>query len=237
MLFMAVYTLAVLLQFYFVPKFLIAARPKRCMKSLKYKMICSALFMLTAVCCFFYSRNYSLFSAFMFAGLSFGLIGDLLLHYPTEKNTLATIGGGSFAIGHIFYIIAFSTEIKIIAPEAKIFNYKSVLIVLCIVGAGVITKFVKKVKFGIYTFPVFLYAVAITSMLLTAVQLTFHMNAPLTVVFTLLLGALLFVMSDTTIALLMFGGQAKNFPLKIFNIVTYFLGQTLLGTSMLFVHA
>jgi hypothetical protein len=34
----------------------------------------------------------------------------------------------------------------------------------------------------------------------------------------------------------MFGGQKKNRPLKIFNIVTYFAGQMLLASSILFVN-
>jgi hypothetical protein len=38
-------------------------------------------------------------------------------------------------------------------------------------------------------------------------------------------GSLFFLLSDATIGILMFGGQKKNRPLKIFNIVTYFAGQ------------
>ena len=50
------------------------------------------------------------------------------------------------------------------------------------------------------------------------------------------LGALLFMLSDGTIGILMFGGQKKNKPLKVFNIVTYFAGQMLLASSILFIN-
>lgn len=235
MIYVAVYALAVLAEFYFVPKFLKAAWPKRCMKSLKYKMICSALFMLSAICCLLYSHNYTAFSAFMLAGLVFGLIGDLLIHYPVDKNTIATLGGASFGIGHVFYILAFSSAIKRITPEEKIFNYRAIIVTLCIVAVGVVIKFVKKIKFGAFTFPVLVYAIVITTMLTTAYQLTSRINFNAEVLFTLMLGAVLFVLSDATIALLMFGGMERNRPLKVFNIVTYFLGQILLGTSIVFV--
>lgn len=236
MIYIVLYTLAVLAEFYFVPKFLKAAWPKRCMKSLKYKMICSAFFILSAVCCLLYSHNYTAFSAFMIAGLVFGLIGDLLIHYPVDKNSVATLGGASFGIGHVFYILAFCSAIKKIAPEEKIFNYKVIIVTLCIVAVGVGIKFVKKIKFGVFALPALVYAIVITTMLTTAYQLTFRMHFNAGVLFTLMLGAVLFVLSDATIALLIFGGMERNRPLKVFNIVTYFLGQILLGTSILFVN-
>lgn len=235
MIYMAIFAFAALAEFYFVPKFLKAAWPKRCMKSLGYKMICSALFMVCALFCLLYSKNYTLFSLFMLSGLLFGLVGDLLIHYPVDKNTIATFGGASFAVGHIFYIIAFAYAIKQITPNEKIFHYRVILIILCIVAFGVAVKFIKKIKLGAFALPVLIYAIVITTMLTTAFQLTFRMHFNAGVLFTVMFGAILFVLSDATIVLLMFGGMSGNRPLKVFNIVTYFLGQILLGTSILFV--
>lgn len=232
---MCVYGLAILGECYFVPKFLKAAWPGRCKLSLTYKMICSALFMLSAFCCIMFSRNYSYYTVFMMLGLAFGLIGDLLIHYPCEGNTVATCGGTAFAVGHIFYIVAFSVAIKAYFPDARIFNAATVAAIVFFVLLGVAVKFIKKIKFGIYTVPVLMYTVAITTMLSTAIHFTYRTGFSLPVVFTVLLGAVLFVLSDATIALLMFGGHNRNWLLKVFNIVTYFLGQVLLGTSILFV--
>ncbi len=235
MIYMAVYALAVLAEFYFVPKFLKAAWPKRCMKSLGYKMVCSALFMICALCCLLYSKSYTSFSVFMLLGLLFGLVGDLLIHYPVDKNTIATMGGGAFGIGHIFYIIAFACAIKQITPNEKVFHYRVIIVTLCIVAVGIAIKFIKKIKLGAFAFPVLIYAIIITTMLTTAYQLSFRMSFNAGVLLTVMLGAVLFVASDATIVLLMFGGMGGNRPLKVFNIVTYFLGQILLGTSILFV--
>ena len=45
-----------------------------------------------------------------------------------------------------------------------------------------------------------------------------------------LAGALLFVASDFTISILMFNEKhKKNYPLKMFNIVTYFAAELLLA--------
>jgi hypothetical protein len=43
------------------------------------------------------------------------------------------------------------------------------------------------------------------------------------------------VLSDATLGLIMFGGQKRNKPLKVFNIVTYFAGQAMLASSILFI--
>lgn len=237
MIFMVVYALAIVAECYFVPTFLKASWPKKCMKSLKYKMVCSALFMLAALCCMLYSNNYSLYTLFMLLGLTFGLIGDLLLHYPTHKKAVAASGGTSFCIGHIFYIIAFSFALKNYFPEAKVLDYRAIIFILALVVIAVIVAFAKKIKLGVFAVPVLVYAFAIITMLITAFQLTIRLQGALSVVITVLLGAILFVLSDSTIVFLMFGGHAKNRPLKIFNIVTYFLGQILLGTSILFIQS
>ena len=53
----------------------------------------------------------------------------------------------------------------------------------------------------------------------------------------LFVGSLCFMMSDATLGVIMFGGQKRNKPLKVFNIVTYFVAQSLLASSILFINA
>ncbi len=234
---MIVYALAVTAEFYFVPMFLKAVWPNKCMKSLKYKMVCSALFMIAALCCMFYSNNYSSYTALMLTGLSFGLVGDLLIHYPTLKKAVTVSGGISFFIGHIFYIIAFSLAMKNYFPQSKVFDYRALIVIFALVGIGVIIAAVNKIKLGIFAIPVLFYTIVLVTMLVTAFQITIRLQGTLSVALTVMLGALLFVLSDATIVFLMFGGQDKNRPLKVFNITTYFLGQILLGTSILFIQS
>ena len=77
-------------------------------------------------------------------------------------------------------------------------------------------------------------------MLITATRLGIHLcsqpsaNTP-AIVITLMLGALLFVFSDSSLAIFMFGGEVKSKSLKVFYIVTYYLAQVLLATSILFI--
>ncbi|MBO5895884.1 MAG: hypothetical protein J6Q83_01170 [Clostridia bacterium] len=51
----------------------------------------------------------------------------------------------------------------------------------------------------------------------------------------LVLGSLCFLLSDVVLGFIMFGGFKKNYPIKIFNIVTYFAAQVLLASSILFI--
>lgn len=235
MIFMVIYALALVAECYFVPMFLKYSWPNKCMKSLKYKMVCSALFMVSALCCMLYSSNYSTYTVFMFLGLTFGLIGDLLIHYPTKKIMINIMGGASFFVGHVFYIIAFSSTLKNYFPDASVFDYRAVIVILGFVIIAVIVAFAKHIKLGKLALHVLGYALVITTMVVTAFQLGIRLGGAPSVVLTVVLGAFFFVLSDITITFLMFGGQAKNRPLKIFNIVTYFVGQVLLGTSILFI--
>lgn len=238
MVFIIVYALAIAAEFYFVPMFLKAAWPNRTMTSLKYKMVCSGLFVISTLCCILYSNNFSSFTLFMSIGLLFGVLGDLLLHYPTEtKKWINFLGGVSFFVGHIFYIIAFSVTMKNYFPDASIFDYRAIIVILGVVGVAVIIAFATKMKLGKYAIPVLAYALVIITMVVSAFQIAIRLHGTPSIVFTLLLGAVLFVLSDITITFLFFGGQKGNRPLKIFNIITYFLGQILLGTSILFIQS
>jgi hypothetical protein len=49
----------------------------------------------------------------------------------------------------------------------------------------------------------------------------------------LIVGSLCFVLSDATLGMLNFGPK-KTFPLKCFNIGTYYAAQVLLASTILF---
>lgn len=230
-----IYSIAVLLEFVFVPLFLKYSWPKRTFKSLQMKMICSALFIICAVCCISYSSNSSMYMKLLLSGLIFGVLGDLLIHViaPVYINIL---GGVSFFFGHVLFIIAFSQA----SPDFNVFGVPTFIAVAVILIPACIFAKLRKLKLGKLTFPVFLYATAITLMLVTAARLGIHLCAEPSantagIVITLVLGALCFVLSDSSLAVFMFGGENKSKPLKTFYIVTYYLAQVLLATSLLFI--
>lgn len=240
MLVKIIYALAVALEFVFVPLFLKYSWPKKCWKSFRLKMVCSSLFLVTGICCMIWAHNYTDYAKFMIIGLAFGALGDLFLHLITDKQVVFGIGLLSFLIGHIFFIISFGKALKAKLPQARVFDYRAIIAIVVILVFLVLYAVKKKMKFGIATVPVALYAVTISTMLVTALQLCIRFflegfDNDIGVICTVGIGAIMFVMSDFTLALNLFGGQEKNRPLKIFNIATYFIGQVLLGTSILFI--
>ena len=232
-LYIVLYILAVAAEFVLVPKFLEYSWPEKCMKSLKMKMVCAAMFIITALCCMLYAQNFGMFAILMLIGLLFGALGDLLIHVPNH-GIVNVLGGAAFLVGHIFYIIAFYHALKSLNADAKPIVLITIILPIVFVVCYFIFITVKKVKIGALTVPVIIYALTIISMLTMAGRFAFTaMNIP--VFITVLLGAVLFVCSDSTIALFMFGKQFQTKPVKNFYIITYFAAQVLLGTSILFV--
>ncbi len=236
-----IYIIAVALEFVFVPLFLKYSWPKKCWTSFGLKMVCASLFIITGVCCMFWSGNFSVYAKYMLIGLVLGALGDMFLHLITDKQIVFGIGLLSFLVGHIFYIIAFGKALTSQLPQVNVFDWKAILAVVVIVALLAVYAVKTKMKMGIATVPVALYAVVISFMLVTAFRLCGHFfyegfDNDVAIICTVGIGAIMFVLSDFTLALNLFGGQEKNRPLKIFNIATYFLGQVLLATSILFIN-
>ncbi|MBQ5994656.1 MAG: lysoplasmalogenase [Clostridia bacterium] len=235
MVFIIIFVLAALLEIIFVPLFLKASWPDRCWKSLGYKMICASLFLIAGLCCILYSGGFTKYARLMFLGLLFGALGDLLIHFITKKAIINVFGGVAFFVGHIFYIAAFFSVLSEINPQARLFNLWSVVATLVYVAAYLCFAYLKKVKIGVLTVPVIFYALMIVTMLMSAIKLALSIGT-VGAYCTLLLGAALFVSSDTTLSLFTFGGEKfRKKGLKNFYIITYFLAQFLLGASVVFV--
>lgn len=234
-----IYIVAVVLECIFVPLFLKYAWPTKCKTSLKMKTVASTMFILTGVCSIFISGQFTGYSKFILIGLVFGMIGDILLHLLTDKQIVFAGGLFAFLIGHIFYIIAYKKALDYYAPGSGVFDWRAVIAILIILFSCIIYAIMTDMKFGIATIPVLMYAVTISIMLVTAFQLggrVFLEGAEndIAVLCTVSLGSLLFMLSDATLSILLFGGQEKNRPLKIFNILTYYAGQVLIGTSIIY---
>ena len=179
----------------------------------------------------------------MLVGLTLGWIGDYFLHAKTT-NTYFAIGMISFMLGHIAYIACYMRTIPVISPEYNMFNpveiiIISVLLILAFVGAA---KFKVEFSMKILKLGVAVYTAILITMFVkaTALGIAYYRTGAengLIALLVLRLGSLCFTLSDATIGLLMFAGKKKNKPLKVFNIVTYFAGQALLASSILFINA
>jgi uncharacterized membrane protein YhhN len=240
MLFKALFLSAVVLEFVFVPQYLIALWPEKNEKSLKLKMICSGLFVLLALCATEIAGGFNEYAVFMVLGALFGFLGDYFLHAKGTVKYFIT-GLSSFLIGHIMYLAAFSTSLLKRFSNYSFFSIRRIALYIALISLifFITNKYKNHFKKKILFVAVSLYAVVIVFMLGKAATLGFnyfHNNLEFRVAVLILLtaGSLLFFISDFTLALLMFGGKKHNYTLKKFNITTYFLAQALLSSSVLF---
>ncbi len=232
------------LEFLFVPMFLKAQWPNATKKSLLLKMICASLFVAVGVLSMYVSNNFSTYAFTIVLGLVFGWIGDFFLHVSSSAISFG-IGFTSFLIGHIVYIVGYINAVKVLSQGHKAFNIVelSILVALLIVII-LLGKIVMKVNMG-STFnkiSMYSYLGVLLTMLIKATSLGISyiqtgVSDGIWALAVLFFGALCFMLSDVSLGIIMFGGQRKNYPLKKFNLITYFVAQVLLGLSVLFINA
>ena len=220
--------------------FYLEAQKNKGTKSLILKMLDSSCFLGAGILSCFIADNHSEFSKFMMIGLGLSWLGDYLLHVIKPK-ILNAVGFVSFMAAHVFYIIAYNTAAQTIHPgRAFLQPWEWAIPIVCLIVYTIITK--TKMQFANWALGASLaYGVVILLMFTKAVDLavvSLQTGAANAVITTILLigGAALFVASDFTISFLIFDERfKKNYPLKIFNIGTYFAGQLLLASLMLVV--
>ncbi len=207
-------------------------------------MICATLFVLIGVLSVFIAGNTSQYAIMMLVGLAFGWVGDYFLH-AKPSNTYFAIGFTSFLIGHLVYIAAYVKTLPKLFPDYKQFNlieFSAGAVIIIISFA--IAIFAIKMKFNPkpVKYAVMLYAVIITVMFLkaSALGIKYYLSGAeggFYAALVLTVGSFFFVLSDASLAVILFGGKGKSYPLKIFNIVTYFWGQVMLASSILFINS
>lgn len=227
------------LQCIFTPLFLKASWPNRTTKSHCLKMVCATLFVSTGLLSMTIASNNTSFARVMIIGLVLGWIGDLFLHFNGKVGF--GIGFIAFLAGHIVYI---KNYIDTLSSYEGYNHFNTVEIIACGILLVIALVFAKKfnVQFStkILKIAVIVYTIILVLMFIkaTALGVSYYLSGAeggIGALLTLFFGALFFVASDATIGILMFGGQKRNRPLKIFNIATYFAGQMLLAASILFV--
>ena len=236
-LFPVVYVLTIVAQLAFVPLFLKYYWPVKSKTSMMYKMICASLYLIAAISCMKTADNFSPFAKYMLTALILGWFGDLFLHVISEKKIYFGIGFISFMTGHVFFILAFLNVQKNMFPTASAFTIAEIIAIVVIFAAFASYAIITKMKLGVIGIAIGLYAVVISSMLVKGISLCTRLylsSSELTAwsLATVGIGAILFVMSDATLAEMLFGTH-KSRLLRIFNITTYFAGQMLLASSIL----
>jgi uncharacterized membrane protein YhhN len=180
--------------------------------------------LLIALIFYFYSQNKGLRSktkTITLLALIFSLLGDVLLMFVDQSPDYFMLGLVSFLLAHICYCLVF-----LIDRNPKM-NFIGVSAVLCIYAFGLF--YLLKDGLDDLLIPVIIYMVVILMMVLTAFLR--QKTVPRKSFILVFLGALLFVFSDSILALNKF-----YMPLRFSNIsimLTYALAQYFIVLGLL----
>ncbi|MFX1393019.1 MAG: lysoplasmalogenase [Promethearchaeota archaeon] len=161
--------------------------------------------------------------------LLFGCAGDIFLMLE-NKNKWFMFGMAAFLLGHVFYIISFLLSIG-----ANIVNFPIYGFVLLIPVIFIILLTFPKYKdhMGDLKIPVYIYMVTILTMHVSAILrlALFEFSCPC--FFLVWFGSILFIFSDSLIATDTFNKEMKIPHIRIYEMITYILGQFLITTGIL----
>ena len=223
------------------PFFVKAQRNGPCKKSLALKMAAATGYLICGAIAMLHARNVGVFARTVAAALFLCWIGDLFLHLWQNK-VFPAIGFLGFLSAHFVFIAAFWGVIRRLDPERPFITWQEAAIVLAFdVFFLIFSKIIGTELKGALKIPILLYATVITAMLCKAAVmgvLWAKSGAPwgIPAAVAAIAGAALFVASDFSIAGLMFNSRyKKNYPLKLFNMTTYFLAVPTLAALLFFI--
>ncbi len=154
------------------------------------------------------------------AALFFSWAGDVFLLFQLQSTGFFIAGLVSFLCAHLAYITFF---VKIIKPAAGWWE-KNIIIVIMVLAYGLLLLALLWKNLGDMQIPVLIYTICIVSMLLTCMRT--QPDLPKSIWIWIGVGAWLFVMSDSILALNKF---MQPFPLAMpLIMLTYGLAQLLI---------
>lgn len=155
------------------------------------------------------------FAKWIVLGLLFSLGGDVLLMFQSKNDIFFLLGLSSFLLAHIFYIIFFH---KVRVREQV--NSNIVLLAIVVVYYVGLIAFLSP-HLGDMKLPVRIYGIVISFMFMLAMHMLFIKNKEAGK--WMMLGALLFVISDSVLAINKF---YQSFELAgVVIMITYGLAQ------------
>lgn len=232
----------------FVPLYDKAYWPEPTKKSLTCKMIAATMFVAIGVIGVFMTANTSQYAKIMLIGLLLGWIGDLFMHIPHPPGepimSVVYIGAGGFLIGHIFYVLAFVESTASLTGSNKFLSLPEIIafFVIFIVFALMLEpvfkfKFNNKImQIALYIYSIFLVIMLVKACKFGIIYFTSGAENGLIAMLILLVGGVLFFISDLTLGIRLIGGGNGNKTIKTVSLYAYFFAQLLLATSILFIH-
>ncbi len=158
------------------------------------------------------------FSIIMVIGLIFAMLGDIILEIEF------IIGALLFAVGHIFYFIAYTTLVK--------FEWKDLIYGVCIfVPATLVILFLPIFNFGSVLMQIVCVFYAIIISCMTGKSIANYVRERNFLHLLLLLGSSLFLFSDLMLLFNVFSDVSKVFGYLC--LITYYPAECILAYSLL----
>ncbi|TGK49496.1 lysoplasmalogenase [Leptospira bouyouniensis] len=184
---------------------------------LSVKPVLSSLFVVTA---FFQIQGYTIYHSLILTGLILSLIGDICLIFFFHKKVF-TAGLGAFLAGHVMYTIAFFRLGELGAISNAVGGFFIIISVVIFMHL--------KSHLGNMRAPVLAYITIITAMVIGAVSYSNQSAINITARYLVLIGALLFYVSDIFVARHRF--VQKEFLNRAIGLPMYYAAQFLFAIS------
>jgi uncharacterized membrane protein YhhN len=155
----------------------------------------------------------------MFAGLFFSWAGDIILELAQRNGDLFIAGLGCFLLAHVMYLTVF-----FITPGKNVILSKRFYLLIPVIIYGTVLVYYLYNDLADMRLPVILYAIVILTMLAGAINRLEKVNKAS--YFLVLTGAILFVISDSAIAVNKFSHHFELSGIVIMS--TYITAQYLI---------
>lgn len=185
------------------------------------KSIASICFVLIALVNFIYLiKNYKTnlsFASFMLIGLTFAMLGDIFLEIEF------IVGAILFAIGHLFYFVAYLRIVK--------FSIKDLIISLCIfIPASALILFAPILDYETVVLKILCVVYALIISIMVGKSVSNFVKEKTTLNIILMIGSILFMFSDLMLLFNVFGDVAFT---GILCLATYYPAEIILSFSIL----
>lgn len=193
---------------------------------LPLKLVCSLCFLTIGMISAVFGSNGPVraYDRLMLAGLVMSLVGDMLLAWSMARRTFL-MGLVSFLIANVLYSTAFTLANGLSAWD--------VLLMAALVGGSFAAYRMLALDLRSMKIPVLAYLLVISFMLTKALSSLYLGGISGTAGWLVVVGAILFFISDGVLALVQFQHQPAKADRAI-NLVTYYTGQILLALSLYF---
>lgn len=167
-------------------------------------------------------------SSLVIAAIGLSLLGDVMLMFEKDNAVFFMLGLGSFLLAHVTYIYAYRQH-QGEAADAELAGVQKIRFALPVILGGTGLVVVLYPRLGDLQIPVLLYAIVLVLMVLQAL-LRFG-RTPAESFWRVFLGALLFMISDSLLAINKFLDPLPNAGLWI--MATYCAAQLSIVTGLL----